>query len=56
MLELVEPLASWASATSFEPELAAARTGEVERMCARRRRGRAELGWNAKIGLAEGLR
>jgi UDP-glucose 4-epimerase len=40
----------------FEPELAPARTGEVQRIAIDPARAERELGWSAKVGLEEGLR
>jgi UDP-glucose 4-epimerase len=39
-----------------DPDFRAARPGEVRRSCLDVTRGRSELGWEAKIGLADGLR
>ncbi len=41
---------------SFEPELAPHRPGEVERIAIASNRATSELGWEAKVDLAEGIR
>jgi UDP-glucose 4-epimerase len=56
VLELVRQLAELGGAEGFEPELAPPRTGEVQRISIDPGRARRELGWEAKVGLAEGLR
>jgi UDP-glucose 4-epimerase len=45
-----------AAGTSLDPELAPLRAGELERSCMDPSRARRELGWEAEIGLADGLR
>jgi UDP-glucose 4-epimerase len=40
----------------FEPEMAPARPGEVQRIAIDSGRAAAELGWRARTSLAEGLR
>lgn len=40
---------------AFEPEMAPARPGEIERIAIDSSRARDELGWSAETGLAEGL-
>ena len=40
----------------FEPELAPARAGEVQRIAIDATRARDELGWQAETALADGLR
>jgi UDP-glucose 4-epimerase len=54
VLELVEELAPHA-ADGFEPEHAPERRGEVRRIALDTARARAELGWEARVGLKEGL-
>ncbi len=39
-----------------EPEMAPARPGEVQRSCLDVTRARQELGWEAQVGLEDGLR
>ena len=56
VLELVRQLAELGGAEGFEPEFAPPRTGEVQRISIDPARARRELGWEAKVGLAEGLR
>jgi UDP-glucose 4-epimerase len=56
VLELVRQLAELGGAESFEPEFAPPRAGEVQRISIDPARARRELGWEAKVGLAEGLR
>jgi len=56
VLELARLLGELGGAESFEPELAPARTGEVQRISIDPSRARDELGWEAKVGLDEGLR
>jgi UDP-glucose 4-epimerase len=45
-----------AAGTEIEPVLAPLRAGELERSCMDPNRARAELGWQAQIELADGLR
>jgi UDP-glucose 4-epimerase len=54
VLELGRALAE-ASETSFEPELAPARPGEVQRIAIASDRARNELGWSAEVTLTDGL-
>ena len=56
VLELARALAELEDAASFEPELAPARAGEVLRISIDPGRARRELGWEAAVGLSEGLR
>jgi UDP-glucose 4-epimerase len=41
--------------SEFEPELAAPRTGEIQRIAIASDRAAGELGWRAEVGLEEGL-
>ena len=54
VIELVEALAGLADA-SFEPEHAPERPGEVRHIALDSSRAREELGWEARVGLEEGL-
>jgi UDP-glucose 4-epimerase len=54
VLELVEALRPYAR-DGFEPEHAPERPGEVKRIALDCTRAREELGWEAKVGLEEGL-
>ena len=54
VLDLVEALAPHASA-SFEPNHQPERPGEVRRIALDASRARAELGWEARVGLTEGI-
>jgi len=56
VLELARALAELEDAASFEPEFAPARAGEVLRISIDPGRAKRELGWEAKVGLSEGLR
>jgi UDP-glucose 4-epimerase len=56
VLELARQLGELEGTESFEPELAPARTGEVQRISIDPSRAERELGWQAKVGLEEGLR
>jgi len=56
VLELIEALKGLSGNESFEPEFAAARTGEVQRITIDAGRAERELGWRAEMGLDEGLR
>ena len=56
VLELARALAELEDAESFEPELAPPRAGEVLRISIDPGRAKRELGWEAEVGLAEGLR
>ncbi len=54
VLDLVSALAEHADG-AFEPEMAPARPGEVLRSVLDTARARGELGWEARVGLSEGL-
>ena len=54
VLDLVEALRPHA-ADGFDPEHAPERLGEVQRISLDTSRAREELGWEAKVGLEEGL-
>ncbi|HKO37179.1 MAG TPA: NAD-dependent epimerase/dehydratase family protein [Solirubrobacterales bacterium] len=56
VLELVDALRELGGAEGFEPEFAAARTGEVQRITIDAGRAERELGWKANIDLTDGLR
>jgi UDP-glucose 4-epimerase len=56
VLELVRQLGELGGADGFEPELAPARTGEVQRISIDPSRAERELGWTAQTGLGDGLR
>ena len=56
VLELVRLLGELRDSESFEPELAPARPGEVQRSAIDPGRAGRELGWRAETSLAEGLR
>jgi UDP-glucose 4-epimerase len=56
VLELARLLGELGGVESFEPELAPARTGEVQRISIDPGRAGRELGWRAEMGLSEGLR
>jgi UDP-glucose 4-epimerase len=56
VLELVRQLGELGGADGFEPELAPARTGEVQRISIDPSRAERELGWTAQTGLEDGLR
>jgi UDP-glucose 4-epimerase len=56
VLELVGALGELGGAESFEPEMAPARTGEVQRISIDPGRAKHELGWTPQMGLSEGLR
>jgi UDP-glucose 4-epimerase len=56
VLELVRALGELGDGESFEPEMAPARTGEVQRISVDPGRAKRELGWKPEMGLAEGLR
>ncbi|HEY5815910.1 MAG TPA: NAD-dependent epimerase/dehydratase family protein [Solirubrobacterales bacterium] len=56
VLELARRLAEIDGVESFEPELAPARPGEVQRIALDASRAERELGWRAETSLAEGLR
>src|SRR3954451_4668234 len=56
VLELVEIFRELADGVSFEPEMAPARLGELERSWIDVSRAREELGWGAETGLEDGMR
>ena len=56
VLELVRALGELGEGDGFEAELAPARTGAVQRIAIDPSRAKRELGWEAAVGLAEGLR
>jgi UDP-glucose 4-epimerase len=56
VMELVALLTRLRPEASFEPEMAPARTGEVQRIAIDPGRAERELGWRARVGLEEGLR
>jgi UDP-glucose 4-epimerase len=56
VLELVARLGDIQPEAGFEPDLAPARVGEVQRISIDPGRAERELGWRARIGLDEGLR
>jgi UDP-glucose 4-epimerase len=56
VLELAKQLGELGGAESFEPEFAPARTGEVQRISIDPARAERELGWQADVGLEDGLR
>jgi UDP-glucose 4-epimerase len=56
VLELAEALSRLGQVDGFEPEFAAARPGEVQRITLDASRAQRELGWRAETGLDEGLR
>lgn len=56
VLELAEALRELGGADGFEPELAPARTGEVQRVSVDPSRAERELGWRAEVDLNDGLR
>jgi UDP-glucose 4-epimerase len=56
VLELVRQLGELGGTDGFEPELAPARTGEVQRISIDPSRAERELGWKPQMGLEEGLR
>jgi UDP-glucose 4-epimerase len=56
VLELAEALGRLGGVEDFEPELAPARTGEVQRITLDAGRAERELGWRPQTGLDEGLR
>ncbi|MFL5901119.1 MAG: NAD-dependent epimerase/dehydratase family protein [Solirubrobacterales bacterium] len=56
VLELVRLLGKLGGAESFQPELAPARPGEVQRISIDPSRAERELGWKPQMGLEEGLR
>jgi UDP-glucose 4-epimerase len=56
VLELAERLASLGDGEGFEPELAPAREGEIQRCAIDSRRAESNLDWHARTSLDEGLR
>jgi UDP-glucose 4-epimerase len=56
VLELVEALGELSGRDDFEPELAPARTGEVQAISVDPTRAERELSWRAEMDLREGLR
>jgi UDP-glucose 4-epimerase len=56
VLELVRRLSELRPGAPFEPEMAAARTGEVQRISIDPGRAERELGWQSRIDLDDGLR
>ena len=54
VLELVEAIAA-AGGREFEPEFADARLGELERSCLAVGKARDVLGWEARLGVREGI-
>ena len=56
VLDILAILQQEGGRDDFEPEFAEARLGEIERSCLDVTRARIELGWQAKTGLAEGMR
>jgi UDP-glucose 4-epimerase len=56
VLELIDRLQALRDSASFEPQLAPARTGEVERIAIDPSRAERELGWRPRTGLEDGLR
>jgi UDP-glucose 4-epimerase len=55
VLELVEALRRLSGNEGFEAQLAAPRTGEVQRIALDASRAERELGWRAEVGLEAGL-
>ncbi|HEY0632051.1 MAG TPA: GDP-mannose 4,6-dehydratase, partial [Thermoleophilaceae bacterium] len=56
VLELVDILRDLGGGTTFEPEFAPERPGEVRRIAIDPSHAREELGWEARMDLREGLR
>jgi len=56
VLELIESLKNLSGNESFDPEFAPERTGEVQRITIDASRAQRELGWQAEMGLDEGLK
>jgi UDP-glucose 4-epimerase len=56
VLELIEALSAIGAGAALEPEMAPARLGELERNCLDPSRARELFGWEAKVGIEEGLR
>jgi UDP-glucose 4-epimerase len=55
VLDLVDVLRRVSGDESFDPAFAPARKGEVQKIALDTTRAREELGWQARIGLDEGL-
>jgi UDP-glucose 4-epimerase len=55
VLDIVEVLRRIGGDGAFEPEFAPPRKGEVQHIALDATRAREELGWQAKVGLDEGL-
>ena len=55
VLELIDAIAE-AGGRPFEPEFAEARLGELERSCLAVGKAREVLGWEARVGVREGIR
>jgi UDP-glucose 4-epimerase len=55
VLDIVEVLRRISGRDDFEPEFAPPRLGEVQHIALDTTRARDELGWQAKVGLDEGL-
>jgi UDP-glucose 4-epimerase len=56
VLDLIDALAKLAGREDFEPEFAAARAGEVQRISLAAERAERELGWRPQVALEDGLR
>jgi UDP-glucose 4-epimerase len=56
VLDLVAILRQEGQRADFEPDFEAARLGEIERSCLDVTRARAELGWQARTPLSDGIR
>jgi UDP-glucose 4-epimerase len=56
VLDLIDLLAELAGREDFEPEFAAARAGEVQRIALAAGRAERELGWRPQVPLEDGLR
>ena len=56
VLELAERLGSLGEGDGFEPEMAPAREGEIQRCSIDSRRAESDLNWHAQTSLNEGLR
>ena len=56
VLDIVEKLAAVSGNGSFEAQLAEARKGEIDRSCLAVGKARETLGWQARVGIDEGLR
>ena len=55
VLRIVELLGQHAAGGSFEPELAEARLGEIDRSCLAVAHARDVLGWSSQVAIEEGL-